>query len=74
MNGKGSAGLVSKDDSVIFIENGVYSANTSIGASAYFVLKSDARARAMETPQGIKEIDYDGFVELCTRCDKVVTW
>ncbi len=74
VNDKNKSVLAVEGDAVLFIENGVYTANDKLGASSYFVLASDCLARAVQTPKNVSEVDYTGFVELCTRYSKVVTW
>ena len=39
-----------------------------------FVLAEDAQARALQTPDWAKAIDYPAFVELSIHYDKVNSW
>lgn len=44
------------------------------GANPLFVLEEDIQARSMAAPEWIGVVDYQGFVELSIRYDKVNTW
>ena len=77
----------SKGGSVILIEDGVYSAvkggakagiiENAIGDVSFYVLGPDIKARGLDEGKlidGIKVVDYSGFVELTVNNDKVANW
>lgn len=39
-----------------------------------YALEEDLLARQLEAPERVQTLDYPGFVELCTRFDKVNGW
>ena len=70
-------------DALILIENGVYAAIpgyaelfTRLPASIQcYLLGEDSSARGLnDLNPDFRVIDYDGFVELSCRYDKVVSW
>ncbi len=62
--------LVGTDDAVIQIEDGVY---PTLDRPTY-VLKADLEARGLEPRANQIVVDYEGFVQLCVDCTKVITW
>ncbi|MCP1623847.1 sulfurtransferase complex subunit TusB [Pseudomonas nitroreducens] len=45
------------------------------GSNALFALQEDLQARGLDDiPARVVAVDYPGFVELCTRFDKVNAW
>jgi len=77
----------SKGGSVLLIEDGVYSAvkggakagiiENAIGDVSFYVLGPDIKARGLDEGKlidGIKVVDYSGFVELTVSNDKVANW
>ncbi|MGD8483704.1 MAG: sulfurtransferase complex subunit TusB [Thioalkalispiraceae bacterium] len=79
--------LASKGSEVILIEDGVYSAvktgnkagviSDAMGDVNFYVLGPDLKARGLNEGQlidGIKVVDYSGFVELSVKNDKVTSW
>lgn len=78
-------GLAKSGSTVLFIEDGVYAATTGNGAAekiknakgiSFCVLGPDAQARGIEgkLADGIKVVDYDGFVDLAAEHDIVQAW
>lgn len=78
--------LAAKGSSVILIEDGVYSAMSG-GSKAsvienakditFYVLGPDLKARGIDEGRlvnGVKVVDYSGFVELTVNNDKVNSW
>jgi len=76
---------VSANDSVLLIEDGVYGAIAGTGAAAQvskseaaiYVLGGDLAARGIgeeKVADGIKIVDYDGFVDLATDHQAVNSW
>lgn len=76
-----------KGGSVLLIEDGVYSAvkggakagviESAIGDVSFYVLGPDIKARGIDEGKlidGIKVVDYSGFVELTVNNDKVASW
>ncbi|MEE4463659.1 DsrH/TusB family sulfur metabolism protein, partial [Azotobacter chroococcum] len=41
---------------------------------AVHALEEDLQARNLTAPERVQVVDYPGFVELCTRYDKVNGW
>lgn len=41
---------------------------------ALYALDEDLSARDLKAPERTQVVDYPGFVELCTRYDKVNSW
>jgi len=77
-----NAAVVTSSDAVLFLHDGVYLAcrpeqlqSLSPGAGLY-ALRCDIQARGLaeRLDQRVKLVDYDGFVELCCKYDKVVSW
>jgi tRNA 2-thiouridine synthesizing protein B len=79
--------LAAKGASVLLIEDGVYSAmsggkkssviENAKGDLSFYVLGPDVKARGLSEDRlidGIKVVDYKGFVELTVACDKVSSW
>jgi tRNA 2-thiouridine synthesizing protein B len=78
--------VISDDDALLFIEDGVYAATgTSFSKAvqaaakshAVYVLGPDLSARGMKEDgivEGVKVVDYEGFVDLVTENDKVNSW
>lgn len=73
--------------SVLLIEDGVYGAMKGTGVAdkvqqamdgvKFYVLGPDLKARGMKDEQvieGVKVIDYDGFVDLVAEHDNVQSW
>lgn len=76
-----------KGGSVLLIEDGVYSAvkggakagviENAMGGVSFYVLGPDIKARGLDESKlidGIKVVDYSGFVELTVNNDKVANW
>ncbi len=75
---------------VLLIEDGVYAATTGTSAAekiqqamqsgargvTFAVLGPDLQARGLEgkLADGIKVVDYEGFVNLAAECDSVQSW
>jgi len=78
--------LASKGNSVLLIEDGVYSAMSGGNKSSiiegagdlnFYVLGPDVKARGISEDRlidGVKVVDYKGFVELTVDNDKVSAW
>lgn len=79
--------LAAKGASVLLIEDGVYSAmsggkkssviENAKGDLSFYVLGPDVKARGLDESRlidGIKVIDYKGFVELAVANDTVSAW
>ena len=79
--------LSTKGSEVILIEDGVYSAvktgnkasviSDAMGDVNFYVLGPDLKARGLNESQlidVIKVVDYNGFVELTVKNDKVTSW
>ena len=66
--------LIAEDDLMLLMEDGVYLALQ--GVDEGFALKADVEARGIadRMPEGIRVIDYDGFVSLTAEADKVCAW
>ncbi|WP_417594925.1 sulfurtransferase complex subunit TusB [Oceanospirillum sp.] len=72
----------SSGDSVLFIEDGVYSATSAFKELlrddlSYFVLWNDTAARGLNDALLIEQcqpVDYSGFVELTEQADSVCSW
>jgi tRNA 2-thiouridine synthesizing protein B len=78
-------GLAKSGSTVLLFEDGVYAATVGTAVADkiakadginFAVLGPDARARGIESKlaEGIKVVDYDGFVELVAESDKVQAW
>lgn len=74
-------------DTVLIFEDGVVGARkgtafsevlqAKMPACQIFVLGPDAQARGMKAEDlvdGVKLIDYGGFVDLAARCERVCAW
>lgn len=65
---------VSAGDAVLLTENGVYACRQLAEAKIKgYALEPDIKARNVEAGK-LDIIDYDGFVELCARHAKTVSW
>lgn len=64
--------LTSDDDGLLLIEDGVYRVPQT--TLPVFALSADLSARGMKPDGTVTLVDYLGFVGLCERYDKVVTW
>ena len=78
-------GLAKNGSSILLIEDGVYAATTGHSAAStiknasgisFYVLGPDLQARGLESKlaEGIKAIDYDGFVDLAAEHSSVQAW
>jgi tRNA 2-thiouridine synthesizing protein B len=78
-------GLAKSGSTVLLFEDGVYAATTGTKSAeaitnadgiTFAVLGPDAKARGVEgkIADGIKVVDYDGFVDLVAEHDKVHAW
>jgi tRNA 2-thiouridine synthesizing protein B len=76
---------VNSGDAVLLIEDGVYGAiagttaadQTATSEAAIYCLGPDLAARGIGTDkitEGVKVVDYDGFVELVASNDAVNSW
>ena len=65
--------VLSADDFVLFIGDGVYGAERLNCADTY-VLSEDVHARGLHVDSAVQIIDYDGFVELVANTSSSVTW
>ncbi len=79
--------LAKKGSSILLIEDGVYAAvkgskvagqlTDSMHDHSIYVLGPDVKARGMQEDQiidGIRVVDYGGFVDLVTEHDNVQSW
>jgi tRNA 2-thiouridine synthesizing protein B len=79
--------LAKKGSSVLFIEDGIYGAmkgtaksgvvESSKGDLSFYVLGPDLKARGIGEDKlidGVKVVDYNGFVKLAVDNDKVQAW
>jgi len=78
-------GLARSGSTVLLLEDGVYAASTGNSAAekiknatgiSFCVLGPDVQARGIEgkLADGIKVVDYDGFVDLVAEHDTVQAW
>jgi tRNA 2-thiouridine synthesizing protein B len=78
-------GLAKSGSTILFIEDGVYAATTGKSAAdkiknasgiSFCVLGPDLQARGLENKlaDGIKVVDYDGFVDLVAEHSTVQAW
>ena len=78
-------GYAKEGSTVLLIEDGVYAATTGTSAAdkiknasgvTFAVLGPDLQARGLEgkLADGIKVVDYEGFVNLVTESDSVQSW
>ena len=73
---------VNQNDALLFIEDGVYYASKfspnlkTLHHLELYSLEEDIMARGLNqsTLTTIKVINYNDFVDLCVRYDKVVNW
>jgi tRNA 2-thiouridine synthesizing protein B len=79
--------VLSEGDAILLTEDGVYAATTGTSFSdavkavanshSVYVLGPDLSARGMNEDrivEGVKAVDYDGFVDLVTEHDKSNSW
>ncbi|MBC3956787.1 sulfurtransferase complex subunit TusB [Pseudomonas triticifolii] len=75
--------LLGDDDGILLCGDAAYALMPSSAVldrlqqanlESLYVLDEDLLARNLELPAGIVSVDYEGFVELSTRFDKVNTW
>ena len=79
--------MAQEGSSVLLIEDAVYAAakgtsvadkvNDAMGGVKFYVLGPDVKARGMREDQvldGIKVVDYNGFVDLVAEHDNVQSW
>jgi tRNA 2-thiouridine synthesizing protein B len=78
--------VISDNDAILFIEDGVYAATgtsfsdavkAAANSHSVYVLGPDLSARGMKEDgivEGVKVVDYEGFVDLVTENDKVNSW
>lgn len=74
--------FLGETDTILLIENGVYVATSTelsgslISNHKVFALKEDVISRGIENKlmDNITLVDYDGFVELTEKCEKVQSW
>ncbi|MFR0690733.1 sulfurtransferase complex subunit TusB [Enterobacterales bacterium AE_CKDN230030158-1A_HGKHYDSX7] len=77
--------LMSPDDGVLLTGDAVYALRAGSrpaqaleqlpAGNALFALQEDLQARGLEAvPSRVDAVDYTGFVDLCTRFDKVNAW
>ncbi|MEA1888273.1 MAG: sulfurtransferase complex subunit TusB [Pseudomonadota bacterium] len=78
--------VISDGDAILLIEDGVYAAtgtsfSDTVKAAAQshsvYVLGPDLSARGMKEDgivEGVKVVDYEGFVDLVTEHDKINSW
>ena len=78
-------GYAKEGSTVLLIEDGVYAATTGTSAAdkiknasgvTFAVLGPDLQARGLEgkLADGIKVVDYEGFVNLVAESDSVQSW
>jgi len=78
-------GLAKSGSTILLIEDGIYAATQGTKAAEainnaeginFAVLGPDAQARGVDSKlaDGIKVVDYDGFVDLVAEHDKVQAW
>jgi len=76
-----------KGSAVLLLEDGVYSAvkggakagiiESAMGDVSFYILGPDVKARGLDEGKlinGVKVVDYNGFVELTVSNDKVASW
>lgn len=71
--------FVQKDDSVIFIEDGVYcllNDNLGLDTKNIFAIDADVLARGLDAriDESVKRIDYQDFVEICSEANSISNW
>ena len=69
-----SFGLINENDCLVMLEDGVYLALSEVNYG--FAIRADVEARGLlkKTPKSVELIDYDEFVRLCVRADKICAW
>lgn len=77
--------VISEDDAVIFIEDGVYAASSALFEGAHelarvmeneriYALREDILARGIKHQEKINIIEIDGFVALCAKHNPIQSW
>jgi sulfur relay protein TusB/DsrH len=71
--------FVQKEDSVIFMEDGVYCLlddNLDLGTENILVIEADVLARGLDAriDKTFKRIDYQSFVGICAAADSISNW
>ena len=74
--------VASNDDRFLFLEDGIYYARTVFKDTNFaakfscYALKEDLLARGvrLDTSAEIGIVDYNGFVKLCEKSDKIISW
>jgi len=73
--------VIAADDAILLIEDAVYAAlagtetaGTLAGLGTALMADLEARGLQRRLGEGIATVDEHGFVELCTRCDRVMSW
>ncbi|QRY77521.1 sulfurtransferase complex subunit TusB [Pseudomonas sp. PDNC002] len=77
--------LLGPDDGVLLTGDAIYALRAGTqpaqaleqlpASNALFALQEDLQARGLDVvPSRVDAVDYPGFVELCTRFDKVNAW
>lgn len=73
--------VMTENDAIVLIEDGVYAALAGTEAAERLgglasALAADVEARGLQSRlgNGIAQVDDSGLVELCTRCDRVMSW
>ncbi|MBP80161.1 MAG: hypothetical protein CL926_12930 [Deltaproteobacteria bacterium] len=69
-----SLSVVGKNDTVLFLGDGVFHASTITEPEFHcFFLENDIQVRGLEVPTD-RCIGYDAFVGLCEEFDNVISW
>ncbi|MCC5885994.1 MAG: sulfurtransferase complex subunit TusB [Gammaproteobacteria bacterium] len=73
--------VMAEGDAIVLIEDGVYAALAGGDTAERLrgvasALEADVAARGLQSRlgNGIEQVDDNDFVELCTRCDRVMSW
>lgn len=76
--------VLGADDAVLLCGDGAYALSPSTApwqtledqrtSLKLFVLEEDVLARNIQLPDWVTQVDYNGFVELTIRFDKVNSW
>ena len=79
--------VIREDAAILLIEDGIYALRKNAAAAdklqaalekhRIFALEPDLKARGIDPEQaieGVSLVDYDGFVELTTKYDKLQSW